>query len=339
MQAPRASTDMAVPFRGPEVWRSYSIYGLNLKTDFPLTSPLLPGNGPPDLTFTCRSEAPPEAAAAVPRLLRHSPHLLPSGESYESLYRTDGFDLIRLTEVVDFYLFEDRIVGHLLDPEYYYVVELRLLGDLLAYWCERLGTPMLHASGVVVDGRTVAFMATNQGGKSSLAAGLMQLDYPFLTDDVLRVRSHSDRYWADPGYPQMRFWPHDAERILGHYEDLELAHPNFSKRRVPVGPGGFGTICDEARPLACLYLPRRGEPLGSAIEIIDVPPSQRVIELIRGTFVPGWVKAAGLEQSRFELLGDLVANVPIRAIHYPLGFDHFPSVREAILRDVRSLKS
>lgn len=322
-------------------WRDHSIYGITLRTNFPLAAPLPPGEGTPDLTFTCVTEPPPEANRAVPRALIHSAHLLPSGEPLASLYRAEEFDLIHFAEAVDYYLFPDRIVGRLLDPGFHPIVEVYLLGNVLAYWCEMSGTPVLHASAVVVDGNAVAFTASTRGGKSSLAAGLMQCGCPLLTEDLLRIRFHADGFRVEPGYPQMRFWPHDAERLLGRSDELDPAHPSSPKRRVPVGPGGFGTFCGESRPLGCLYLPSRGEP-GSderAIEIARVPPRRAIVELIRGMFAPRLVKAAGWEQLRFELFADLASRIPVRTVRYPYGFEHFPAVLEAILDDVRHTAS
>lgn len=322
--------------RERRAWRSYSVYGLTLRTDVSLVTPLMPSEGAPDVTFTRVGARPPEAEAGELRPLRHSRARLPGGEPWLSLCRSDRFDLIRVAEVVDFYLFSDRIVAHLRDPEYAELVETYLLGGVLAFWCERSGTPMLHASAVVARGRAVAFMATNEGGKSSLAAALMEDGCPLLTDDLLRVRRESGGYRVEPGYPQMRFWPHDAERLLGRHEPLELAHPGYAKLRVPVGSAGFGTFRGRAAPLGCLYIPRRIGAAGrvAPIEFVDVPPRQAILELIRGSFVPRWVEAAGYTADQFRLFADLAARVPLRTVAYPDGVEHLPEVRAAILRDL-----
>ena len=49
----------------------------------------------------------------------------------------------------------------------------------------------------------------------------------------------------------MRFWPDQALHLLGHYADLELVEPDSPKRRIAVGPTGFGTFLDATQPIAC----------------------------------------------------------------------------------------
>lgn len=322
--------------RQQPAWRSYSVYGLTLSTDYPLIAPLPLSPDEPDITFTCRTEDPPTEHAETLRPLRHSADHLPSGEPWVSLYRADGYDIVHFAEVVDFHLYPHRIVAYLLDPAYSHQVEIYLLGGVLALWCELSGTPMLHASAVVVHDRAAVFVATNEGGKSSLAIALMQLGHPLLTDDILRIRPEANRYWGEPGIPELRLWPHDAERLFGDYEQLDLAHPAYTKRRVPIGKG-FGAFCSEPRPLGCLYLPRRRQPGedGMEVEIADLPPRQAVIELIRGSFVPRWVEAAGLQRHQLELLSRLVTRVPVRTLSYPHGVERLGLVREKILTDLR----
>jgi hypothetical protein len=137
----------------------------------------------------------------------------------------------------------------------------------------------------------------------------------------------------------MRLWPDEAQYFLGHYEDLERVHPAYSKRRVPVGPDGFGTFCDASQPMACLYLPERRDPEEGGMEIVIMPVSPRdaVIELVRHSFTPRVVEAIGLQPQRLDFFAQMVQQVPMRRLSYPSGFEHLPRVREAILEDLESL--
>jgi hypothetical protein len=253
----------------------------------------MPDAGVPDLNFTRVSAVSLSGGweRAAPAYI--SPYHTDDSESIAYLYRQGAYDVMRFTHVADFYLWPNCIVCYLLDPAYDYLVEIHLLGTVLSFWLERQGIPALHATAVVVNGCAAAFLSDNGSGKSVLAATLMQAGYPLLTDDVLPIERCHGAFIGRPGYPQMRLWPDEAQYFLGHYEDLERVHPTFSKRRVPVGPGGFGTFCDASQPMACLYLPERLDPAARSaeIEITPVSPRDAVIELVRHSFTPRVVEA------------------------------------------------
>jgi len=314
------------------------LYGITLASDFPFAAPFAAAgsmaSGPPDLTFSVCLEAPVPALWQQERPVYRSPWRTEDGESASFLYRAPGFEVLRFPGVLDFYLWPDRITCHLIDPQSQFLVEIRLLGPVLAYWLERQGAAALHASAVVLEDRTAVFLSTHGGGKTGLAAALMRAGGALLTDDLLPVEERGDSFLGHPGYPQMRMWPDEAIWFLGGCDDLPLVHPELSKRRVPVGPDGFGTFCDRPAPLACLYLPdRRPEPHG-AVEIHPVAPRDAVIELVRHSFSPFLVEAAGLQPGRFDRFTRLARQVPVRRLSYPSGFDRLSSVVEALLRDL-----
>ena len=226
-------------------WQTYRLFGLTLVSDFPFANQLAHGVDPPDLTFTCAVQSPVPTDWGRATRIYASPYRTDDGESIAYLYRLDACDVLRFTRVADFYLWPDRIVCHLLDSAYDYMVEIHLLATVLAFWLELQGIPALHASAVVVDGRAAAFLSHSASGKSVLAATLMQAGYPLLTDDILPVERRHGAFVGRSGYPQMRMWPDEARYFLGHYHNLERVHPALSKRRAHVGPDGFGTFCDE----------------------------------------------------------------------------------------------
>ncbi len=306
-----------------------------MASDFPFASRLTPGAGAPELTFTC-VDKPLQTSRREPEApLYTSPHRSGDGESILSLYRLEGCELMRFNGVADFHLWSDRIVSVLSDTACRHLIEIRLLGTVLSYWLELRGLPALHAASAVVEGRAVVFLSTNSGGKSSLTAALMQAGHPMLTDDLLPVEASREGFLGRPGYPQMRLWPEEAEHFLGHYEDLEIVHPLYEKRRVPVGPVGFGTFCDEASPICCIYLPERRDQGG--IEIAPVSRREGVIELVRHSFAAPLVEAAGLQPRRLDLFAAMVREIPVRRLLYPGGLERLPQVRDALLKDLRGL--
>jgi hypothetical protein len=316
--------------------RTRRLYGFHLASDFPLAIGCGGGSSgdSPDLTFSVRRLAPAPPLWQQTPPVYSSPWQTENGESASLLYRTPGFEVLRFPGLFDFYLWTDRIVCHLLDPSSRSFVEIRLLGPVFAYWLERRGMPALHASAVGVDRRAAAFLSAHGTGKSGLAAALMRAGASLLTDDVFPLEERNGAFLGRPGYPQMRMWPDEATHFLGGCDGLPLVHPGLSKRRLPVGPDGFGTFCDDPLPLARLYLPDRLPDREAPIEIREISPRDAVIELLRHSFTPLLVEAAGLQTARFDLLSRLVLQVPVSRLRYPSGFDRLPEVAEAVQRDL-----
>lgn len=323
---------------------TFRIFGLTLASDFKFANRLVlgaaeglaPSDDVPDVTFTCADHPPRDVdwQAIAPAYASQSQ--TNNGASRAYLYRLDDCDVLRFTQLADFYLWSNRIVCHLLNPACASLVEIYFLGTVLSLFLERRGIPMLHASATVVDGQAVAFLSSNHGGKSALAATLMQAGHRLLTDDILPVEQVGGHFVGRPGYPCMRMWPDEAQHFLGHYEGLEIVHPQLDKRRVVVEPEGFGTFCAEAQPLACIYLPERRDPAewGIAVHIVPVRPAAAVVALMRNSFTPSLVQALGLQHARFPVLADLVQQVPVRRLIYPSGFEQLPRVRTALLAEL-----
>lgn len=317
----------------------YRAFGLNLSSVYPFTSRLATGLGPAELSFACSLTAPPDVppiAGLTPVFA--SPETTPLGESIASFFQLARRELLRFARLADFYVGADRIDCHLLDPRYDFLVELRLLGPVLAYWLERAALPVLHASAVAVDGRAAAFLAGSAGGKSSLAAALVAAGHPLVSDDLVAVEVGSrGSFFARPSYPEMRLWPETARRFVDDPGRLLPLHPGSAKRRVPVGLDGFGASVDEAQPLARVYLPERSGSGGAgSVRFTPLSPRDALIELVRGSFVSRLAVAAGWQDRRLEIFARLAERVVVKRLLYPDGFDHLPRVRDAILADLEA---
>ena len=127
----------------------------------------------------------------------------------------------------------------------------------------------------------------------------------------------------------MRMWPDHARHFVDAPRALRRANPHTEKRRVPVGPKGLGTFCDEARPLKALYLPERTDD--PSIQIQPVTPTSAIQAVLRHSFLPRLVEATGWQTSRLSTLSRLVEQVPVRRLTYPEGVGHLSRVTDAIL--------
>lgn len=327
-------SDTVVPIRAGAAL--YRVFGLTLSTRFLFSNRLLPGSGSPDLAFDITHRAPFATSWDRATPVYTSSFRMQDGRSVAHLYQLQTCEVLRITDVADYYIHPDRITCHLPSAASQHLVEIHLLGAVLSLCLERKGLPALHASAVEVGGRAVGFLAANKGGKSALAATLMQAGFPLLADDVLAVEAGDGTFRARPAYPTMRLWPDEAAHFLGHDFSLEVVHPNTSKCRVPVGVDGFGAFCETPLPIACLYLPERRDAKApmTNVDIIPVSPRDALVELVRASFVACMVDALKLQRTRMSLLARLVQEVPVRRVVYPSGFENVSAVRDAILRDV-----
>lgn len=200
---------------------------------------------------------------------------------------------------------------------------------MLSLWNEQRGYPALHASAVEVGNRAVGFLASTEGGKSSLAAAFVQAGHPLLTDDVLIIESSETGILGRPSYPQMRLWAEQLDHFIGGVDAFDRVVPHLDKRRVPLGNGGFGTFQMAARPLSHLFLPqRRTDVQGTYLKPVDV--SQRLIELVRHSFLPNTTHHLGLSPDRLSVLSTLAEETEMYHLVYPSGLNEISRVVEAV---------
>ncbi|NDJ74627.1 MAG: hypothetical protein GYB65_00090, partial [Chloroflexi bacterium] len=311
----------------------YHLYGLTLASDFVFSVRLESATGQPDLTFQRVDEPPSRADLSSHTPVYISPHRTKTGSSVASLYRLPDYHVLRFHGFAEYYVGADTVFGHVLDPRYHYMLEIFFLGNAMSLWLEMHQTLALHASAVEVNGGTIAFLADSRGGKTSLAAQFVQQGFPLVTDDILAIGSPPG-FLGQRGYPQMRLWPDVAQHFLGRYQELELVHPDYTKRRVRIGTD-FGQFAVSATPLQCIYIPERYETTDEhpPITITVVSPAIAIMELLRHSFVARMVDALNMQQQRMQALSVLIRSVPVCTVRFPSGFDHLPRVQTAILED------
>jgi hypothetical protein len=328
---PAAADASIVPLPGERRW---TLYGLVVTTPHRFVNRLVETDAPADLWIRPVDAPPLDAGWEAIAPGYRSPTMIDARQHFLDVVVTPDATVFRFSEVVDFFVMADGIAYQLHDVAYAHMVELHLLGFVLSYWLERSGRPALHASAVVVDGQAIGFLSNHGGGKTSLAATLVRLGYPLLSDDIVALTLSDGSPLAHPGYPQMRMWPEQARHFVGH-DDLELVHPGLTKRRVPVGSDGLGAFDGTSRPLAALYLPQRRD--GGEVAFETMPAGPALFELVRHTFLIGIVEGAGLAAARFAALGAVVGRVPLRIVRYPNGLDLLPTVAERIADDARRI--
>ncbi len=164
--------------------------------------------------------------------------------------------------------------------------------DTMLYvnWLAESGDLVLHASGVVADGRGYAFAGASGAGKSTLAAAFMETSkITLLGEDSLVLRTLDDgfRIFGTP-------WHIDAARCAA--ADAPLAKLFFLDRSVPAGV----------------------EPLS---------PTDGVARLLQTAFIPYYRPEAVARI--LDTLARLAERVPFYTLSYRLGDDPLEIVRDA----------
>ncbi|MEF8797069.1 MAG: hypothetical protein V5A48_11490, partial [Salinivenus sp.] len=153
-----------------------------------------------------------------------------------------------------------------------------------------------------------------------------------LTDDILVLDPERETVVGRPSYPQMRMWPEQARHFVGdRTEALPRVVPHLSKRRVPVGPEGFGTFRDTAAPLTHLFLPEYRSDVED-VRIDPLPPQEAVAALLQHAFLPNTVEDLGLADRRLPVLTALADQAQVARLVYPEGAEHLPAVAETLRR-------
>ena len=312
--------------------RRFHWYGRVLATDLPFVVRLPEATGTPDVTLKLDGGTASRALGCRNgrRIFPAEPQLAPWLEAFEEC----GRFLLRCTGFADFEIDGDHIACRLRGgtPA---EAEAFFLGLVSALWLELAGTLCLHGAAVVTPAGAAGFLGFNRAGKSSLAASLLGAGCSLLTDDVLALDLEDDRrVLARPGFPQIRLWPASAEELVENARELEPVHPDFEKRRVPVGPKGLGTFHDRPEELRALLLPDR---TGIAVEMIRLSPREATIELVRHSFLGTLGEAAVGVARRFERIVAVAERVPVFRLAYPTGLEHLGRVREAVLERLESL--
>jgi hypothetical protein len=287
-----------------------------------------------DLAVSVAQVPPPRGAAAEPEVCWESPEPGPSGGPDTSLERRGPWWRMSFDGVGEFWIGAARVVAVPAPGAAPELVELRLLGPVLAFCLEQRGVVTLHASAVAVDGRAVGFLATHGGGKSSLAAASMRRGADLLTDDLLALDVEKGAVRARPGYPQMRMWPAAAAHFTGDVERWPRVLAGLGKRRIEIGDGGFGAFHPATVPLAAILLPEH-RPDAAEVRLEPVPPAEAVMTLLAGSYLPRLAPAAGLHERRLTLLGRLVEAVPVRRLVHPRGLGRLDATAVRLLDVLR----
>lgn len=308
----------------------YSLYGLSLRSAIPLPCPVTEGELPSsDVELVeCRRR-----------------EILPASNRERTLFREDGFWQCSLFADGSAYVSWKNHFEFMVSADAKQVFWRRLqqvpnevfftyfLGQVLSYCLLARGIEPLHATGVVVGEQAIAFLGDSGYGKSTLAATLLRMGCPLLTDDVLALEFHGQKVWARPGIARLKLNPDSADALLCGGRSIPM-NSFTSKMIFPLnGPQHHNRVV----PLQAIYvLPRRASR--SRITIQPLAGRSAFLPIIQNTFNNTVLHPCRLKQ-QFVFADKLTRMVPINRLSYPRRMELLPAIADAILADVSRAQS
>jgi hypothetical protein len=277
--------------------------------------------------------------ANISHLIYESPGQTHEGTPISCLYRQDvGGFLLRVHHVADYWLNgQTDEIHYCLAPGQSNLEGEPTRNIALSLWHELHHAPALHASVVAIDGQGIGFLADSYQGKSSLTAMLITAGHPLLTDDVLPLylMENTELVYGTPGNAFLKLWRSVAQHFFGEDAPKRFSPIIFNaqKYRIPVGDGFPCSFWGDILPIHTLYVLSRGDE-NTPIKITPCGPAEAVMHMVRYSLVGRMAQALGLGGERLAFLGRCLPAISIRTLQYPSGFDHLPTVRNAILKDI-----
>ena len=315
--------------------RHYHAYGVSICSELPLPLPEGASRTEPTL-FELEIRAFDKALSGVVAeglTVQHNPL-----SGFDFVDFPDGSSYARWDYVGEVYISRNgrSIACHPFphtDSESFYVY---LLGQALSFALVKGGFEPLHATAVVLDDKAVAFVGDCGSGKSTLAAGFLQAGHRLLTDDLLLLQKTTRGILAYPGPARIKLFPKVAGQFLADASTGVPLNPKTQKQIIPLHDT---QVCVEAMTIGAIYvLASANKGNDSTVRITPLTEKQAFVSLLGNTFNRVIVDADRLRR-QFDAAQALANITTVSKLSYPRSFRHLPSVREAIIADLRARNS
>jgi hypothetical protein len=201
-----------------------------------------------------------------------------------------------------------------------------LLGPILAVLLRQRGLAVIHASGVTINGRAVAFVGQSGWGKSTIAEAFYKRGYGVITDDVMAVSIGEKCPEVLPGYPSIKLFP-DSARFLQCEDSTTHKVNSQTEKRAHSVACGFprGRL-----PLKRMYVLSTGE--SNAIEPLQLQES--FVELVRNARAITLLNDAQSLDANLHQCSYLAAAVPTFRLRRRGDLSALPELVELIEKDL-----
>jgi len=307
----------------------YNVYGVSLRSEIALALPEYTHPGFSEIQIQIGS---PDAFSA----LIDQVELKTRSEWFRYAHLSDGSTYVRWDDLGEFLVSSDgrRVVcvpASAASPESFQVY---LLGQAISYALVKSGFEPLHATAVEVDGEAIAFLGLSGYGKSSLAACFLAAGHVLLTDDLLLLHTGPGGLEAYPGPPRIKLFPHMARRFFGKSSGIPM-NLFTQKSVIPFEQSRARPV-----PLRAIYsiaTPRENRR-ARKVEMEPLSARDAFLVVVKNTFNYVLVDADRLRRQVLQTT-HLVSTIPVKKLSYPRRLDELPSVREAILSDVKEIRN
>ncbi|TDO16659.1 hypothetical protein [Halomonas sp.] len=314
----------------------FYLFGFDTLANIELTTSMAeaPSSAAPELSFSCLPADSAGRQGCTGNVLYLSKRLNGSGESRVQLFEESGTTwLMRFPGIADFFLRPGEIECRLVDPALAFMVNVLLLGHVMACYLERQGILALHAGALAVGDHAVLLAGHKGAGKSTLVTSMVTAGFPLMADDIAAVEARDGSVPCRSAFPQLKLTPEQLGCFMTDGgESYPRFHPGFTKLSVPVVD--LGAFDLGPRPVGAIYLLERESCDVPVIE--RLPPARAVVELARHSFLGHMLERTSLQRERFAHLARLAQAVPVKRLRYPNSFDHLADVHAAIARDQKA---
>ena len=112
-------------------------------------------------------------------------------------------------------------------------IRLYLLGSCIGALLHQRGMLAIHGS-AITDGQQTTILSGQSGvGKSTLAAGLFELGYSIIADDISVISQNGKHFIVESGIPHLKLWK-DVLIHLNKADDFSKVRPQLEKFRIPI---------------------------------------------------------------------------------------------------------
>lgn len=308
----------------------YQVYGLRLRSAWPLTCP--PGNGDCLATVELRETRPRLLQKAARHL--HTQSIEPKDWFHRRL--PDGSDYLRWGRLAEFHvspaggcITARSLNGYARSP-----AQAFLLSQALSFALLKQGFETLHATVIELAGEAIAFVGDCGYGKSTLAAAFLHSGARLLTDDLLVLEIHNSAQplvLAHPGFPRIKLFPDSAKALTKCWNAGKPLMPGSDKLVFPLSERAHAS---GPRPLKAIYVlatPVRGKPRRH-VTIRRLSQQRACLALIANTFNPVMTEPSRLAR-QFEWATKLATAIPVKSLSYPRNLAKIGQVVDAICED------